>query len=314
MKTMTEDYKEFIASFENPNTRKAVTAKRIIDEYDYSQCTTELLEEVILKTSPRSLKTITSTCTILKWYAKFLGNQAMISQVENLDRKKLWEKIKPNVAQKFISHRQFEEVFMDISQHAELNVEYQLTLLRAIYEGIYCSDMYVLRNLRRSDVDGNTVTLCNRNEEKYTLEVSSWLSEHLIRMSKVNTTERKNDCCYFEVRIEGPYHDSCFKSELRGGVEKENTYKNHYNKVIAKIAKEYIGFSITPAQIFVSGIMYRLKISLDTIGISIEEAFSENNQNPMVNQAIQRELDRCNYNIKPNAFRELVIGHTEIFK
>jgi len=68
-----------------------------------------------------------------------------------------------------------------------------------------------------------------------------------------------------------------------------------------------------PLQLYVSGIMYRIRLRLEELGMTLEDAFAPNNKNRIVNKVISEELERSNCNTEVRNFREIVKGHIDIF-
>ena len=310
---MQEKYDEFLETIDSPNTRKTFKSLRSLGDYDYSNCTPEQLEQIILEMKPNTHKAIITICYSLGVYAKYLGDDHLYQMVQGLDRKAIWEKAKPNATQRFISHSNFEKVYHDIGVYEELNSLYFQTLFRCVYEGIYNDDMSALKNLRASDIRGNVVTLREDNGHEYHLEISSKLAADLKELGDLHTWERKNRYGVFEMPIDGLHHDSCFKVEKRKEGS-EYSYRYSYYRLLRKIAKEYLEYSLLPLQLYVSGIMYRIQRKLNQSGLWIDYAFAEQNRSRLVGEIIADELARCNYNIEVKAFRQLVKGHLEVFR
>ena len=310
---MKASYQDFLETIETHNSRKVFASYSKLGEYDYTDCSVEQLEQIILNMKPNSPKAIITICYVLSAYAKFSENMPLYQLIQSVDKQSLWKKAKPSAAKKFISHQTFEEVYHDIGIIEPTNSFYYQTLFRCIYEGIYCDDMSVLKNLRGSDVHGNIVQLHNDDGETYELEISLGLAEDLKELGQIDTWERINRYGMFQMKIEGLYLDSCFKVENRQG-SSEYAYRYSYYRVLRKIAKEYLEYSLLPLQLFVSGIMRRIGLKLQENGISVEEAFADQNRNRLVSKIISDELQRCHYNIEVRNFRQMVIGHLDVFK
>ena len=108
-----------------------------------------------------------------------------------------------------------------------------------------------------------------------------------------------------------PY-TTLFRSENRKD-DSDTTYRFGYYNKLRKIAKEYLEYNISPLQLFISGIMYHIRLELDKKNISIEDAFAEENRNKTVMNIITKELSRCEYDIPVKALREQVVGYLEVF-
>lgn len=310
---LTEQYKQFLESIESPHSRKACKCFWVFGNFDYEHCTPNMLEEVILSTKPNTPKGVITACYTLGVYANYLGNEHLYQMVQGLDRKEIWKKAKPNADKRFISHSLFEEIYHDIGVYEELNGFYMQTLFRCVYEGIYNEDMSVIKNLRASDVNGCRVTLHEDNGHAYELEISSELAQALTELGELKVWERRNRYGVFEMAIEGLYPDSCFKAERRK-TSSEYSFQFSYYRILRKISNEYLGYSLLPLQLFVSGIMHRIRIKLNESNLRIDYAFGDQNRDRLVGRIIAEELSRCNYGIEVKAFRQLVKGHLEVFR
>lgn len=309
---MQGDFDGFIETFESSNTKKVVRSLKKIGDYDYSNVTPTDLEQIVLSLEPNSPKSITTICYTMGLYAKHLGDNTLYHMIDDLDRGAIWKLAKPNARKKFISHSQFKKVCKDIETFEEYNALYISTLFRCLYEGVYSDDMSVVKNLRSSNVTENVLALNPDNRKEYFLYVSDGLANDLAVLGSMNTWSRRNRYGECKIKTSGLYEDTCFKVESRSGSD-QYAYRFSYYRVLRKIAKEYVGYGLLPLQLFVSGIMNRIKINLFENGIELEDAFSPNNKNRLVNKAISDELKRCNYDIEIRNFREMVNGHIDIF-
>lgn len=306
-------YDDFINSFESGNTKKVVCSMRQIGDYDYSDITPIDVENIILGMKPRSIKSITTICYVMKLYAKYIGNDNLYYMTNDIDRNALWSMAKPNATKKFISNALFESVYHDIEMYEEHNAFYQQTLFRCLYEGIYSDDMSVIKNLRASDVEDDVVTLRGDNGIEHKLRISDSLASDLIALGKLDVWERKNRYGSFNMPIEGLYPDSCFKVENRKG-SAEYSYRYSYYRILRKIAKDYVGYGLLPLQLYISGIMYRITMKLKDLDISLSDAFADGNKNRIVSNTIASELERCRCDTEVRNFREMVKGHIDVFE
>lgn len=308
-----EVFDDFINSIELDNTAKVAKSMAAIGDYDYSDISPVELEQIILSMKPNSQKSITTICYVLGLYAKYIQNDNMTYMVRAIDRKALWLRAKPMASKKFISNNDFNRVCEDIMEHEEHNALYQKTLFSCIYNGIYSDDMSVLKNLRASDIQGNIATIRDDNENEHQLEIPQELADDLKRLSEDNVWWRNNRYGAFSVGIKGLYEDSCFKIEDRSG-SSEYQGRFSYYRILRKISKEYVGHSLLPLQLYVSGIMNRIDIELNKNGYTLEDAFSDNNKDRLINKIISDELIRTGYNIEVRNFREMVKGHIDVFE
>lgn len=308
---MSEQYEKFMESLKATNTKKVAKSVQTIGNYDYTSCTSEDLEIIVLSMRPKSKQAIITICNMLSRYARYLQDDRLYSMVQALDKTSLWLKAKPNAPKKFISHANFEEVYHDIGVYQELNGFYYQTLFRCLYEGIYNDDMSVIKNLRASDIKGNVTTLYEDNGNSYDLEISQGLANDLKELGAIDTWERRNRYTIFPVKITGLFPDSCFKTEIKDDTSKY-AYRWSYYRVLRKIAKD-LEYSLLPFQIYVSGIMYRINLNLKERSITLEEAFAAHNRDSLVGKIISDELKRCNYDIEVRNFRQIVSGHLDVF-
>ena len=270
------------------------------------------IEQIILDLHPSNIRSITTICSIMGSYAKFINNDNAYQAIRSIDRKLLWNKAKSSAAKRFITHEQYLNVLRKIEMHEETNVLYYKTLFRVIYEGIYCDDMSVIANLRASDIKGNIIELHKDSGYTYKMSFPEELIKDLQSLSATHEWERKNRFGVYQINVTGKYPDSCFKKKKRKE-HSDSTFKCGYYNRLRKIIKEYMDYYISPLQLFVSGIMYRIGLELDKNNISIEDAFSNENRNRTVYNIISKELSRCEYDITVNSFREQVVGHLEVF-
>lgn len=310
----------FINSIESPNTEKVVKAAIINSKHDWNGIINYnliQLENLILDSKPKSQKDITTICYVLSLYAKWLKNDGLVDNdnlyqmIQSMDRSVLWMKAKPKAAQKFISHKKYLEVIHDIKCFEPLNTLYYQALFSCLYEGIYNNDMSVIKNLRGSHIRENKVTLEESNGHRYDLEISSELCGDLIELSQIDTWERKNRYGVFEMKVHGDYPDTVFKLESRN--DSPNVKFSYYNK-LRKISEEYVEYNLLPMQLYISGIMYRLKNIFAEHDITLQEAFGREEKDRTIHRIISEELKRCNYNNEVRAFREIVKGHIDVFE
>lgn len=305
-------FDSFIESIEQENTVKVAKSLYSMGQYDYSDISFVELENIILSMKPNSPKSITTICYVMSMFAKYIGNDDMAYMIRSIDRKSLWLRAKTGASKKFISNFDFQRVCHEIDIHEEHNVLYQNSLFRCIYEGIYCDDMGVIKNLRSSDINGNRATIRYNNGNVHELNISASLANDLLRLGENDLWWRNNRYGAFKVSIKGEYKDSCFKIEDRNG---SGEYQGRYSyyRILRKISKEYVGYSLLPLQLYVSGIMHRISLLLNDHGYDISDAFANNNKNRTVNKIISDELHRSNYDIEVRNFREMVKGHIDVF-
>lgn len=319
---MNKNMERFIESIESPSTFKVVkfVLKHVNDNDNIERYSLMELEQFVLDSKPSSPKAIITICYVLGMYAKWLKEQGVIDNdnfyrlIQSLDKKLLWKKAKPQAKKKFISYEQYKEAVHDIGMYEDFNALYYQSLFKCIYEGLYNDDMSVIKNLRKSDIGESIVLLREDNGHSYKLKISERLAYELKELADINIWERQNRFGTFEVDTKGVYPDSVFKVENRSrGASSEESYKFSYYNKLRKISKEYIDYGLPPFQLYVSGIMHRIKTELNRNNITLEEAFSEDNRNRTAYSIVSKELIRCNYESNIGNFREIVKGHLDVF-
>lgn len=310
----------YLDSIESGNSKKVAQHifKRINDS-DFENYNSIQMEQLILNASPNSSKDIITIIYILSSYAKWLQEQNIIDNdnmyqiLQSIDKKLLWKKAKPQAKKKFISNEDFKKVVHDIEMYEEYNSLYYTTLFKAIYEGIYNDDLSVLKNLRKSDIENNIVTLREDNNHIYKIKITDGLAKDLKQLADINIWERRNRFGVCKVDMRGLHNDSVFKIENRSTASNESFRFTYYAK-LRKIAQNYVEYSLLPLQLYASGIMHRVKKELESNDISLDNAFADNSRNRMAHLIISKELMRCNSSIELGNFRELVKSHLDVFK
>lgn len=310
--------KNFINSLESSSTIKVVSSISSNWNDDLHDYNIIQLEQLILDSKPNSPKAIITICYVLSLYAKWLEENNIVKDdsfyqmIQSLDKSALWKMAKPNAPKKFISNSQFKEVIHDIGIYEDFNSLYYQSLFRCLYEGIYNDDMSVIKNLRGSDIHDNKVTLKDDNGCSYDITVSFELAESLKELADIDVWERKNRYGICQIKIDGVHPDSCFKVENRKD-DSEYAYRFSYYAKLRRISKEYLEYNLLPLQLYVSGIMYRIRIKFEENKIDLYDAFSNQNRDRLVSSIISDELARCNYDIEVRNFREMVKGHLDVF-
>lgn len=309
----------FIESVKVPNTAKVVRFVFKDTDIDIENYSPMELEQFILDLKPNSPKTIITITYVMGLYARWLQEQGIVDNdnlyqiVQSLDKKLLWLKAKPNAKKKFISYEQYQMIIKDIATYEEHNALYYEMIFSCIYYGIYNDDLSVIKNLRSSNInDDGTILLQEDNGHNYKFKVSERLAKDLKQLATINTWNRPNRFGICNVDMRGAYSDSVFKIESRNTAS-DGSYRFSYYAKLRKISKEYLGYGLLPLQLYVSGIMHRIKLELEKNNISLEEAFADNSRNKMAHLIISKELMRCNSSIEIGNFREMVKGHLDSF-
>lgn len=310
---MNENMERFIDSIESPNSQKvAKFALKDVDK-NIENCSQMELEQVILNKKPSSQKEIITIIYIFSSYAKWLNNDNLYYMLQLLDKNLLWKKAKPSAKKKFINNEEYQRTIKDIATYEEHNALYYELLFSCIWNGIYNDDLSVIKNLRTSNIgDDGIVMLEEDNGHTYKFKISEKLASDLKQLANINIWNRPNRFGICNVDMRGSYPDSVFKIENRSTASNESFRFTYYAK-LRKIAKEYVGHSLLPLQLYTSGIMHRIKVELNKNNILLEEAFAQNSRNKMAHLIISKELVRCNSNIEVGNFRELVKGHLDSF-
>lgn len=308
--TNMDKYKDFLFSIESEKSRSVYKSYSSLGEFDYTDCDYDLVVKAILSTNPKNVKAITTACNVLKKYAKYLGDTHLIRVVDTVDRKKLWEDIKPDEIQKYISHSQYKSICHEIEMYEEHNSLYYTTLFMAVYEGIYNADLSVIKNLRIKNIKDDKVLLIPDNGESYWLNVSKELIDNLRELSEESYWEQNARYGYVQNKLIGKYPDVCFKTVQRKGTVYEDSF---YRTRLRKISTDYVEYSLSPFDLFISGMMFRITEKLKEEGISLQEAFSLHNRDKRVAEIFSDEFNRCRYSNVVRNFRELVVNHLDVF-
>lgn len=317
---MSNYVQQFIDSIESPNTRKVLmhVFKKVnfdnIDELNLIQ-----LEQLIINTKPRSPKEIITIVYVLSSYAKWLQEQYiskddnLYEMLQSLDKKLLWEKCKPLAKKKFISYEEYKNIIKDIAMYEEYNALYYELLFSCIYHGVYNDDLSVIKNLRKSNInDDGVITLQEDNGHTYKFKIPEKMALDLKKLADINIWERRNRFSVCKVDMRGVYPDSVFKTENRSTASNDSFRFTYYAK-LRKISRDYLDHTLLPLQLYASGMAHRIKIELENNGITLKEAFSQNNRNKITHAIIEKELIRCNSSIEVTNFRELIKGHLDSF-
>lgn len=283
-------------------------------DLDYiMQLPAEKIFDVIIEMHPTNIKTITNYLYVFGLYAKYKDDENAVKKFLSIDRNEVWNKYKAtgNLKARFISDEEFKDLIFNIETFEPLNSLYYSALLRCIYEGIYNYDMSYIKNLRIADINRETSNITIRDDEGKTesVQVTSDLVEDLIELGNNNHWERKNRYGVMFIEIEGIHPDSCFKIENRGVGD---NYRYSYFSRLRKISKEYLERPLKPMNLYVSGIMNRIKKQFDKKELDFEYAFV--NHPRLSYGIISNELKRSRYNKEVKYFRQMVIGHLDEFK
>ena len=189
-------------------------------------------------------------------YAQYIGNENFLIALSKLDCDELNELYPPQKPQ-FISFSQFRKLLLDINNPDEIDVIPTITLLTAIYEGIYSGNGKVLLNLRANDINiDNCVATLNDGNRIYDFQISKQLAENLVDLGEKSEREGKARYRYSAMAY-GLYPDSCFKTLTReDGSSIENSVVDYLWRTVRKPTEKYLGYRITSKNLFISGLMW----------------------------------------------------------
>ena len=312
---MSDNYTAFLNSVQ-PEAVKFLKPYHKIGDKDYTNCTLKNIEEVIISFKPKNTRAITTIVNIMLQYARFLNDTHMEEVIKSVNRTKLWDRYKDEVSGKFLSNKQYVDLCNQITINEPLNTLYKRTLFMAAYEGIYSDDLSVYKNLRASDIHGNIVTIRSDSGSVRDVEVSNVLAKCLIELGLINTWERQNAYGLFTVEISGAYSDCCFKLETRANsTSKPTAYKDNYYRLFRTVSNEYLGYSTTAKQVYISGIMYRVCKNIKAAGFNPEDIMREHkhSNSKNINNIFKEEFQRSGYTSSVANFKEYIRGYAEIF-
>ncbi|MCM1223528.1 MAG: hypothetical protein NC548_54675 [Lachnospiraceae bacterium] len=312
---MNEKYSEFLESNRemlSKETIQLLTYYSNLGDYDYSDCTTDDLKELIKEFKPRTVTVVTRIMLVMRKYANFLNDTHFIETLNQLDRKEVWNEIKPDMTKKFFSNEEVEEIFDAINLDNELNNEvYYRGLIRCIYEGIYSKDLSVLKNLKSTDLNGNIITVREDSGNTYELEISEKLVDDIKELGYIDYWVLRNARVEYEVKTIGEDKRSCFKiNHRRDGV----AYYDYYYKRMNFIFKKYYGHVVSPYVIYISGMMHRIKLALEKNGFTLRESFVEQNRDILTREIIEHEMKRSNCGMTLGDLKERIRGCIDNFE
>ena len=314
----TKEFEKYVATHKQSpiSTQRTIKMLSPILDNNFADITIEQVENLIIDFAPTSQTYVLTVVSYFKAYAEFLNNIELYNILVDINKEALWQKIKPNCPAKYLSERMFYDVYNDIDRFEEHNTLYYKTLFWSIFEGIHSDNMDVLRNLRASDIDGNIVTLRRDNGYTYQIDIPRKLAEDLIELSKTNIWNRPNRSGVCSVAMTGLYFDSCFKVEKRAtNNDNSNSFKQHIYKRIKKICEDYIGFKITASDLFISGLMFKVKKALEDNGFDFIEVFTQpRNNKGETHKIIDEIIKKYNYSGSSVAvLRTRIRGNADMF-
>lgn len=294
-----------------------ITRLQAICDFDtIMEMSADKLLELLVEVHPTNSRAITGYLNALRRYAEYVGNQKFIAVSKQIKVKEIWNKCSGTIQQqrKFVSHSEFQSLISNLQDEDVMNVDYYVALLQAIYEGIYSDDLTALSNLRGQDIHDNVVIVRCDGKEPFELEISHDLVEKLKDMADLRIWEKKNRCGEFSIPIEGECYDSCFKVENRNNIP-NRSYRHCYYRYIRKVAELVeLDYQLRAKNLYISGIMHRVKIQLEEKGMTLEQAFAFNRRWGEDVDIVRKELERVHYPYFYRNFTSLVTGYIGDFQ
>lgn len=286
---------------------------------------TEQIERLIIDTKINSINAIQMFVSTIRFYNMNSknGNKDIDKILKQIDRNKLLEECKNNFGiKKYLSYSKFTDLINRIENDQERtmpNCHYNAVLLRAIYGGIYSPNLSALKNLKESSFDFDDdcvyVSLLVENpngQNTYpVIKVEKKLAEDIISLSKMPLYKR-NRHGDSEIDISKlQYPDGCFKIQSREESPGLNSFRFSYTRRIRLIKENFCSdeFLLKPYDIFISGIVYRIKQRLEKDGFNLKTAFQE--FAPYCREYIASELNASNINLNEYELRRNVLGHLD---
>lgn len=237
--------------------------------------------------------------------------------LDTLDEIKLSKVWRDNISQsdtvkkKYITNKEYEELIDNIEYHTEYNVLFYKTLVMCIYEGVYDINWETLNNLRATDVDvKNHLVRIRRNNDVFMMDISPELADNLVALSNVKYWERPNRNGICQVKYQDS-SDRVFKIEQRSVSSNGKIEPQLYSRRLRKITDEMLGYSIKAQNIYISGIINRIKEMAASEGTTLDELFGYNTRK--YRYIIRDELQRIGYNVQYASFMTMVQGIVKHF-
>lgn len=294
----------------------ATRLQAVCDFDTIMEMSSDKLSELLVEVQPTNSRAISYYLNTLRRYAEYVGNQNFIVVSKQVNIKEVWNKCSSTIQKerKFFSHSEFQSILFNLQMDDMMNVDYYIALLQAIYEGIYSDDLTALSNLRGQDIHGNVVVVRCDGKEPFELEISHNLAAKLKDMADLTRWEKRNRCGEFSIPIEGDYPDSCFKVENRNNIP-NRSYRHCYYRYIRKIAElAELNYQLRAKNLYISGIMNRVKKQLEEKNMTLEQAFAFNRRWGEDVDIVKKELERVHYPYLYSNFTSLVTGYISDFQ
>ena len=312
---MNENYQKFMDANINERTRNNykfyfdALDRNNIDISSDSIANMEQLENIFIQLEFNSFNSIINFRSVLKSYSVFINDKPFFNLIRKLDIYHILEITQGKMKHTFLSQSEFQDVYNSIGAYDEdtfyYNSVYYQSLFWAVYAGIFNDGLSVLKNLRASDIDGNIIMLRDDNGEEWELDIPEQLALDFMTLVNDSTWYRRNRSGVCKIQTEGLFYDSVFKVDIRTPNSKYS-YSSTYYTMLRKIALEYLGYTLAPKNLFMSGIINRIK---EQYGKS-DELFVEGikTSDPVLVDIFNKEAKRCHYEVGFWNFRQTVMG------
>lgn len=244
------------------------------------------LEDFIISVNPLNLQNIAYLLFIIRNNAKEKKIDKLVDLTIKIDNSELWKKCKEkNKTKKYFSYSDIEELLRQIKIDAEfVNYEYCISLIKAVFEGVYSRKLTVLKNLYIKDIDteNNHVTLRFDKDDvpkeygntPIVIPITNELTRMLVNQARL-PIYRANRNGVFEVNPNNlqlsPNH--VFKIERRKDNELTSAFISSYYSRIREIKNRYELRSFLVKDIYISGLMYKIKKEVEKEGVNLKSCF-----------------------------------------
>ena len=330
--SVIEYLKGFVSNPSN-DRNKRVTCKKLItyfnskksDANEMLDYTIEEFEVIIGYLKPTSLIEISNLIyrvnDVLRDYCLMYNYEWNNKNLCLINKEQFWNKLKEeNDLKRYFNYNQYKYIIDYLKEDIlyDGNGLYIMTLFMSVYEGMYDKGLSEIRNLRLSDIntETNVVTLRNDKGDIRELMISDELKENLIKLSdvKVWNKGRANSDKLTYMPLVGEYDDSIFKVVMYSNNNTIKSYREFYYRRLKAISNDFLGYSTTPLQIFVSGIINRVYEQMLQFDVTLDDI--KNNKKSFTTSAkffIKKECEKVNYNINIYTFMRVLKSYTEVF-
>lgn len=312
---MNDNYQKYMDVTANERTRKNskfyfdALDKYNIDVSSDNISSLEQLENIFVQLGFNSFNSIIGFRSLLKSYSIFINDKPLFNLIRKIDIYRILDLIQGNMKHTYLSQSEFQDVYNAIGAYDEdtfyYNSVYYQSLFWAVYVGIFNDGLSVLKNLRASDIDGNIITIRDDNGEEWELDIPEQLALDFMTLVNDSTWYRRNRSGVCKIQTEGLFYDSVFKVDIRTPNSKYS-YSSTYYTMLRRIAVEYLGYTLAPKNLFMSGMINRIK---EQYG-KTDEMFVEGIKisDPVLVDIFNQEAKRCHYSVAFWNFRQTIFG------